>query len=70
MVPIFQYTNSYTVTPKLRQLAVDKKLQGDCLRYVAKSGYSLNIALKISFFIIWRLSNINGTHCLFRLKFF
>lgn len=41
MVPIFQYSNSYTVTPKLRHLAVDKKLQGDCLRYVAKSGWQL-----------------------------
>ncbi|KAL1132145.1 hypothetical protein AAG570_010102 [Ranatra chinensis] len=41
MVPIFQYSNSYAVTPKLRKLAVDRKLQEDCLRTVAKSGWQL-----------------------------
>lgn len=41
MVPIFQYSNTYTATPKLRQLAIDKKLQGDCLCFVAKSAWQL-----------------------------
>ncbi|XP_054289536.1 GATOR complex protein NPRL2 [Macrosteles quadrilineatus] len=38
MVPIFQYSNMYTVTPKLRRLAIDKRLQDECLRTVAKTG--------------------------------
>ncbi|XP_073972377.1 nitrogen permease regulator-like 2 isoform X1 [Rhodnius prolixus] len=39
MVPIFQYSNSYSVTPKLRLLATDVKLQEECIRAVAKSGF-------------------------------
>ncbi|XP_014254393.1 GATOR complex protein NPRL2 [Cimex lectularius] len=41
LVPIFQYSNSYAVTPKLRRLVVDKKLQEDCLRTVARTGWQL-----------------------------
>ncbi|XP_046679969.1 GATOR complex protein NPRL2 isoform X1 [Homalodisca vitripennis] len=41
MVPIFQYSNMYTATPKLRRLALDKRLHEECLRSVAKSGRQL-----------------------------
>lgn len=38
MVPIFQYSNAYATTPKLRRLAVDKRLQEECIKTVAVSG--------------------------------
>uniref|UniRef100_A0A0A9Y5U1 Nitrogen permease regulator 2-like protein n=1 Tax=Lygus hesperus TaxID=30085 RepID=A0A0A9Y5U1_LYGHE len=41
MVPIFQYSNCYAVTSKLRKLAVDRKLQDDCLRAVSRSSWQL-----------------------------
>uniref|UniRef100_A0A1B6CWT5 Nitrogen permease regulator 2-like protein n=2 Tax=Clastoptera arizonana TaxID=38151 RepID=A0A1B6CWT5_9HEMI len=41
MVPIFQYTNAYTATPKLRRLAIDKRVQEDCLLAVAISARQL-----------------------------
>lgn len=37
MVPIFQYSNAYATTPKLRRLAVDKRLQEECVKTVAVS---------------------------------
>ncbi|KAK7792932.1 hypothetical protein R5R35_008073 [Gryllus longicercus] len=37
MIPIFQYSNVYAVTPKLRNLAENKDLQDRCIRYVSKS---------------------------------
>ncbi|XKL63117.1 hypothetical protein PGB90_005481 [Kerria lacca] len=36
MIPIFQYSNTYAVTPKLRNLAVDKKLQEECILAVSR----------------------------------
>ncbi|CAB0014560.1 unnamed protein product [Nesidiocoris tenuis] len=41
MVPIFQYSNCYAVTSKLKKLAHDKKLQDDCLRAVSRSSWQL-----------------------------
>lgn len=41
MVPIFQYSNCYAVTSKLRKLAIEKRLQDDCLRAVSRSSKSL-----------------------------
>jgi len=37
LIPIFQYTNVYTVTPNIRHLAENKSLQEDCLKYVARN---------------------------------
>ena len=34
----FQYSNVYVVTPHINKLYEDKKLQEDCIKYVAKSG--------------------------------
>lgn len=36
MIPIFQYSNVYAVTPKLRKLAIDKKLQEECVTAVTR----------------------------------
>lgn len=41
MIPIFQYSNTYAVTPKLRNLAVDKKLQEECILAVSRVGMIL-----------------------------
>ena len=38
MLPIFQYSNVYAATPKLRMLAESKELQQRCIKYVSKSG--------------------------------
>lgn len=38
VIPIFQYSNVYTVTPKIKQLAEDKQLQNECVNYVARGG--------------------------------
>uniref|UniRef100_T1IUN9 Nitrogen permease regulator 2-like protein n=1 Tax=Strigamia maritima TaxID=126957 RepID=T1IUN9_STRMM len=35
VIPIFQYSNVYTVTPSIRQLAYNKNLQEECRKYVA-----------------------------------
>ncbi|XP_067008967.1 GATOR1 complex protein NPRL2 isoform X1 [Anabrus simplex] len=37
LIPIFQYSNVYAVTPKIRSLITDKNLQDRCIQYVAKS---------------------------------
>ncbi|XP_070152194.1 GATOR complex protein NPRL2 isoform X2 [Polyergus mexicanus] len=37
LIPIFQYSNVYAVTPKLRQLGDDMKLQNRCIAYASKS---------------------------------
>ncbi|KAJ9586196.1 hypothetical protein L9F63_020154 [Diploptera punctata] len=37
LIPIFQYSNVYAATPKLRSLAEDKELQQKCIKYVSKS---------------------------------
>lgn len=37
LIPIFQYSNVYAGTSKLRKLAEDPKLQKECLDYVTKS---------------------------------
>ncbi|PSN44385.1 Nitrogen permease regulator 2-like protein [Blattella germanica] len=37
LIPIFQYSNIYAATPKLKMLAEDKVLQERCIKYVAKS---------------------------------
>lgn len=42
MVPIFQYSNAYTATPKLRRLVVDKRAQEECLHAVSISGILSN----------------------------
>ncbi|XP_011693999.1 PREDICTED: nitrogen permease regulator 2-like protein [Wasmannia auropunctata] len=36
LIPIFQYTNVYAVTPKLRKLPDDVKLQERCIAYASK----------------------------------
>ena len=38
LIPIFQYSNVYAATPKLKSLAEDKELQNKCITYVSKSG--------------------------------
>ncbi|PNF30389.1 Nitrogen permease regulator 2-like protein [Cryptotermes secundus] len=38
LLPIFQYSNVYAATPKLRMLAENKELQQRCIKYVSKSG--------------------------------
>ncbi|XP_047368673.1 GATOR complex protein NPRL2 isoform X3 [Vespa velutina] len=37
LIPIFQYSNVYAATPKLKQLAEDIKLQERCITYASKS---------------------------------
>ena len=37
LIPIFQYSNMYTVTPKLRELPTNQPLKKECLSFVAKS---------------------------------
>ncbi|XP_066998360.1 GATOR1 complex protein NPRL2 [Anabrus simplex] len=37
LIPIFQYSNVYSATPHLRNLAANSKLQEDCLLYVSGS---------------------------------
>lgn len=41
LLPIFQYSNVYAATPKLRLLAENKDLQQRCIKYVSKSGIFL-----------------------------
>jgi hypothetical protein len=41
LLPIFQYSNVYAATPKLRKLAENKDLQQRCIKYVSKSGMFL-----------------------------
>lgn len=36
LIPIFQYSNVYASTPKLRRLTDDENLRTDCLDYVSK----------------------------------
>ncbi|XP_014479273.1 PREDICTED: nitrogen permease regulator 2-like protein isoform X2 [Dinoponera quadriceps] len=36
LIPIFQYSNVYAATPKLKQLAEDVKLQERCIAYASK----------------------------------
>ena len=38
LIPIFQYSNMYAVTPKLRELPLNPDLRKECISYVAKSG--------------------------------
>ncbi|XP_039292536.1 GATOR complex protein NPRL2 [Nilaparvata lugens] len=38
MIPIFQYSNVYVPTSKLHRLTINKRLQDDCLRTVARAG--------------------------------
>lgn len=40
LIPIFQYCNVYTATPKLKLLAGNKNLQQRCIEYVSKNGKS------------------------------
>ncbi|EFN68896.1 Tumor suppressor candidate 4 [Camponotus floridanus] len=37
LIPIFQYSNVYAITPKLKQLGDDIKLQERCIAYASKS---------------------------------
>ena len=37
LIPIFQYSNVYAGTPKLRKLANDLDFQNECIEYVSKS---------------------------------
>jgi len=37
LIPIFQYSNMYAVTPKLRELPLNRELYKDCITYVSKS---------------------------------
>lgn len=36
MIPIFQYSNMYATTTKLRKFAIDRKLQDECATAVAR----------------------------------
>lgn len=36
MIHIFQYSNVYATTPKIRRLAEDRRLQEECIRFVAR----------------------------------
>lgn len=36
MIHIFQYSNVYATTPKLRRLAEDRRLQEECIKHVAR----------------------------------
>lgn len=38
LIPIFMYSNVYTPTPKLIDLAENHQLQDDCIQYVARQG--------------------------------
>lgn len=38
LIPIFMYTNVYTPTPKLNELAENCRLQDECTKYVARQG--------------------------------
>nr|CAD7457340.1 unnamed protein product [Timema tahoe] len=38
LIPIFQYSNVYSVTPKIKMLSIDKELQQRCIKFVSKSG--------------------------------
>lgn len=38
LIPIFMYSNVYTPTPKLNELAENSKLQEECTKYVARQG--------------------------------
>lgn len=37
LIPIFQYSNVYATTPKLKELAEDQNLQERCIEYASKS---------------------------------
>jgi len=37
IVPLFQYSNVYRVTPEIQKLAESKQLQEECIKYVSKS---------------------------------
>lgn len=39
VIPIFQYSNVYTTHPDIQALYTDLRLQQECVRYVAKTGY-------------------------------
>lgn len=53
LIPIFQYCAVYCATPKLRQLAMCKGLQKNCVEYCSRSGiYTLN-DLNVYCFIIY-----------------
>lgn len=41
LIPIFQYSNMYVSTPKLRELAVNEEMKKDCIAYITKSGNKL-----------------------------
>lgn len=45
MIPVFQYSNMYSVTPKLRRLAVDKRLQDECIMAVTRASMIFLISL-------------------------
>ncbi|XP_035232255.1 GATOR complex protein NPRL2-like [Stegodyphus dumicola] len=38
LIPIFMYSNIYTPTPKLNELAESCRLQDECMNYVARQG--------------------------------
>jgi len=37
LIPIFQYSNMYAATPKLRELPMNSDLSRECIAFVAKS---------------------------------
>lgn len=56
LIPIFQYSNMYAVTPKLRELPLNYEWRKECITFVAKSGTSqamltLMLCTLISFFL-------------------
>lgn len=49
MIPIFLYSSMYAVTPKLRKLAVDKKLQEECILALTRTGELLILVILYDF---------------------
>lgn len=45
LIPIFMYSNVYTPTPKLNELAENSKLQEECTKYVARQGNYVNLRI-------------------------
>lgn len=45
LIPIFQYSNVYATTPKLKKLAVDYGLQQRCIAYASKSREASSVFL-------------------------
>lgn len=63
MIPIFQYSNMYAITPKLRKLAVDKKLQEECVPAVTRTGTISSAQIKFLFTRLLSLKTVKLSVC-------